>query len=108
MVLSSVNVDKHEFLSEDVLSGKKPFRKSCYNQKNWILTIKQWVENVNWHWKKRYQVLGKVYKFDKKDNEIRNRKEKLSVFMNNMRVKNLIAFFLGENIHFSMVLSKLK
>ena len=108
MVLSSVNVDKHEFLSEDVLSGKKPVRKSCYNQKNWILTIKQWVENVNWHWKKRCQVLGKVYKFDKKDNEIRNRKKKLSGFTNNMRVKNLIAFFLGENIHFSMVLSKLK
>ena len=48
LALSSGNVGKYEFLTgKDVLPGKELLEKATTTEKNWILTIRQWVEKTN-------------------------------------------------------------
>ena len=48
LALSSGNVGKYEFLTgKDVLPGKELLEKATTIEKNWILTIRQWVEKTN-------------------------------------------------------------
>ena len=54
---------------KDVLPPKKRFaRKSCYNEKIWISSIRQIIKSTNWLCKKRkqYQKLENDYKFNQK------------------------------------------
>ena len=45
---------------------KRLARKSCYNEKIWIFSIRQIIKSTNWHCKKRkqHQKLEKDYKFN--------------------------------------------
>ena len=48
LALSSGNVGKYEFLTgKDVLPRKELLEKATTIEKNWILTIRQWVEKTN-------------------------------------------------------------
>ena len=50
--LSSGNVSKSEFLiGKDVLPEKKLARKSNYNEKIWILSVRHRIKSKNWHCK---------------------------------------------------------
>ena len=53
--LSSGNVCKYKFNWQRCFTRKRLIRKSCYNEKIWILAFKQWVEKANRHCRKTVQ-----------------------------------------------------
>ena len=62
MALLLGNASKHEFLtSEEILPETGLLKKAATIKRS---TIREWVEKVDWYWKKKYQGLDKVYKFD--------------------------------------------
>ena len=51
MALLSRNVGKYEFLTgKDVLTEKNSLEKPDAIKKDWIFTIRYWVEKANWYY----------------------------------------------------------